>query len=133
MLINNCLSTIKTSKEYPACKSLYLNAASIVSYENVIEEIAGALGKKSNSTSNMVQAIGKTLKRKNTTPLILVIDEIDFLPANYERSKSKKASHMDIVFQWAAQIEFALTVICISNSVGDNFAKTFHKMVKVNY
>lgn len=133
MLINHCLSTIQDSNKYHACKSVYLNAASIVSYENVIKEIAGALGKNSNSTSTAILAIEKTLRRKHAKPLILVIDEIDFLTMNHERSKAKQESHMDIVFRWAAKIEFALTVVCISNSVGDDFAKTFHRMVKVNY
>ena len=128
-MIQHCLRTMQDSGEYPEFNSTFLNAASISSYGKLIEEIAMALGKKPNITIPMIE---KKLSYKMTAPLIVVVDEIDFLIGGHRQSKSKEESPIDTVFRWASKPEFALTLICISNSVGDENAKLLHKMVKVN-
>lgn len=128
-MVQHCLRCMHDSNDSPEFTSAFLNAASISSYGKLIEEIGTALGKNSNTT---ISAIEKRLSFKKTAPLILVVDEIDFLIGGHRQSKSKDESPIDTVFRWASNPEFALTLICISNSVGDENAKLLHKMVKVN-
>lgn len=128
-MIQHVLRTMQESGEYPELNSTFLNAASLSSYGKLVEEIAMALGKKPNTT---IPVIEKKLSSKMTAPLIVVVDEIDFLIGGHRQSKSKEESSIDTVFRWASKPEFALTLICISNSVGDENAKLLHKMVKVN-
>lgn len=105
-----------------------MNAASLSTPAKLLEEISIALGKKANSN---IAAIEKKLSIHNTLPIVVVIDEIDFLMTGYRPSKSKEENPIEAVLRWASTPEYALCLICISNSVGDDHAKLLHKSVKV--
>ena len=95
--------------------------------KEVFKIIAKKIGKKC-STKN-VEQIQKVLSSgTNSSPLLLIIDEIDFLLSGNKDAKSD----LSTVLRWASDPKNRLAVIGISNSVGDDSAKSLHRGTKVS-
>jgi len=108
--------------------SLILNAVAVASPNFLLSRIAETLGKDQSSPSDVVE---KVLSRKTLKPpLILVLDEIDFLLQGKDYSAADK-SLLNTILNWASKPSYKLILIGISNSVGNTLAKRIQNVVKV--
>lgn len=112
----------------PDLTHVFMKATAIQSSpKEVFKIIAKMVGKKC-STKN-VEQIEKVLSSgMNSAPLLLIIDEIDFLLSGNKDAKSD----LSTVLRWASDPKNRLAVIGISNSVGDDSAKSLHRGTKVS-
>ena len=85
--------------------------------------IAKAIGKPHNAS---IDAIDKHLKKNSRSHLVLILDEIQFLM----KHKSMDSTLIRIL-GWASKESYGLSVIGISNSVGDDDARLLHSKAKV--
>lgn len=97
--------------------------------EKLFKSIASAIGKKCHKNKEALETALKS--RKNKGPVVLVIDEIDFL-CKPKTNKQNEESVLHTIFRWAADFDNRLVVIGISNSVGDDIAKSIHRSAKVS-
>lgn len=95
--------------------------------KEVFKIIAKMVGKKCSSKN--IEQLEKVLSSgTNSAPLLLIIDEIDFLLSGNNDIKSDVST----VLRWASDPKNRLAVIGISNSVGDDCAKSLHRGTKVS-
>lgn len=85
--------------------------------------IAKAIGKPHNTS---IDTIDKHLMKNSRSHLIMILDEIQFLM----KHKSMDPTLIRIL-SWASNKTYGLSVIGISNSVGDKDARLLHSKAKV--
>ncbi len=111
-------------------KHCFIKSSDVISApEMLFDAISRALGQKPNKRSKEDLETSLT-SRKNKGPIILIVDEIDFLWKPKTKNLNSE-SVLDTIFDWASDVENRLVVIGISNSVGDESAKSIHHCVKV--
>jgi len=93
--------------------------------KSIFTIIATMVGKKCSKNINQLE---KSLCGKHSRPLFLIIDEIDFLWS----SNTTTESEISRVLHWASDPNNRLAVIGISNSVGDDNAKSLHRNFRVS-
>jgi len=108
----------------------FVKATDISSPEKLFEEIAKMLGKKVSSDKSILEKALSVGKQKG--PIVLVLDEFDFLWKPKTKNSQKGESILDTVLRWAADPQIRLAVIGISNSVGDESAKSIHSSTQVS-
>jgi len=94
--------------------------------KEVFKIIAKMVGRK--CSTNIVQLEKVLSSGTKSAPLFLIIDEIDFLFSGNKDTKSE----LSTVLRWASDPKNRLAVIGISNSVGDDCAKSLHRDTKVS-
>jgi len=132
-MVRHCIHLISRSlinTQWSKSVSLVLNASTIQTPENLLSEIAESLGLKRSSKATTV---GNALAFKNSggvqgSPLILALDEIDFLIKNERMVETD--SILSTIFRWASDSSYRMILIGISNSVGNECAKRLHKLIK---
>jgi Cdc6-like AAA superfamily ATPase len=113
-------------KQSTQCRSLFLNLGAS-SADLSIDDISKALLGR----SDVIGEVKKTLKRtskKHKVHLIVVLDELDFLLTSTSKMKN---SVLGEILSWASDPLYRLSIIGISNSVGDEIARRLHKNAKI--
>ncbi len=133
-MVKHCVNIVadkaKSQKKSTRMVHSFVKSTDIISApETLFDTIASILSQKivNKSTEGLEKAL---TSGKNKGPVVLIIDEIDFL-WKPKKNKQNKESVLDTIFRWAADFENRLVVIGISNSVGDESAKSIHRGVKV--
>ncbi len=93
--------------------------------KSLTTQIAKAIGKTSNTS---IETIEKSLQKNSRCHLVMILDEIQFLM----KSKTMDPTLVKIL-EWASSEMHELTIIGISNSVGDNDARLLHSKAKVRF
>lgn len=132
-MVKHCTNLAKkTQRAQFKMVSSFVNSTDIRSTpEKLLEHISKMIGK--NALKNDRQKLESALTTgKSKGPVVLIIDEIDFLCCS-QASNKKEESVLDTIFRWTSDVENRLVVIGITNSVGDDIARSLHDKVEVCY
>lgn len=120
----------------PALNYSIVNGAT-VSDKGLMDEVAKLLSRNPSKKAVLEKALSPTPSGKQRgDPVVLVIDEINFcwksLASSKKKGQESAESALETIFRWASDPTFRLILIGISNSIGDNDAKAFHKLANVS-
>ncbi len=131
-MVQYCLDYVSASNSL-----LYsiVNGAGSCSQEGLFKEIAKHTSKaKKLDVTKLEKALSSTSGKNKGKPIVLVIDEINFLWKGLltkKKNAQKNETPLETIFRWASDPKYRFGLIGISNSVGDDDAKSLHKLAKV--
>ena len=137
--MNKCIN--KCRDEFPDARFIFCNATSCghdgqSAAKRILNDIKNEIHAGPEGEEASYAKVEKYLKSRRTSPLVLVLDEIDML-LSYSSRSIDKLSGGDMLIKnllnWAANSECSFVVIGISNAVDNGYTERLQSLGRISH